>query len=194
MIETERLIIREVQTSDVNDIFEYAKDEDTGPRAGWPPHKNIEETKNIVNVWKDSNHTEKVFVIVFKEHNKVIGTIGVTNLNKHLKDEKNHFAKEFISQGKAVYEIGTTISKQYWGKGVSTESLNNVLNYVFEELGADIVLTLHYKANIASARVQEKNNMRVIGQYDREKKWYNTDCVTMIVRAKTKEDWALEKI
>lgn len=194
MIETKRLIIREVQTSDVNDIFEYAKDEDTGPRAGWPPHKNIEETMNTINVWKDPNHTEKVFVIVFKEHNKVIGTIGVTNLNKHLKDEINHFAKEFISQGKAVYEIGTTISKQYWGKGVSTESLNAVLNFVFEELGADIVLTLHYEANIASARVQEKNNMKVIGQYDREKKWYNTDCVTMIVRAKTKEDWALEKI
>ena len=41
MLETERLIIRPIKIEDVNDIFEYATDEETGPKAGWTPHKNI---------------------------------------------------------------------------------------------------------------------------------------------------------
>ena len=34
-IETERIIMRPVQLSDAEDIFESAKDAETGPRAGW---------------------------------------------------------------------------------------------------------------------------------------------------------------
>ena len=35
--------------------------------------------------------------------------------------------------------------------------------------------------------------MKVLGAYQRKKKWYNTDCTTMVVRGKTREDWEKEK-
>ena len=35
--------------------------------------------------------------------------------------------------------------------------------------------------------------MKVLGEYERNKKWYNTECTTMVVRGKTKEDWLTEK-
>ena len=35
MIETERLELRLIRLEDAEDIFEYAKEEDVGPRAGW---------------------------------------------------------------------------------------------------------------------------------------------------------------
>ena len=193
MLETEKFRLRRVQKEDIEDIFEYAQDEDTGPRAGWPPHKTIEDTKKIVELWLDPNNKEKVFAIVYKQDNKVVGTMGIVHLNEHIKDEKNFVANKMIQEGKQVYEIGVTLAKAYWNKGICTEALAVMLDHVFEELQADVVLTLHYEANIGSKRVQEKNNMNYIAQFERDKTWYNTDCKTMIVRGKTREQWQEEK-
>lgn len=192
MIETKNLILRRVSEQDVEDIFEYAQDEDTGPRAGWPPHKTIEDTKKIVGMWLDEKSEEEILALVYKPDNKVVGTAGIVLLNNHFKDEKNIFAKKMIEEGKIVYEIGTTIGKQYWNKGIASESLNAIVDFLFEKRNADVVLTLHYDANVGSKRVQEKNNMKIFGQYERDKKWFNTECTTMVVRGKTREDWLTE--
>ena len=43
-METERLILRSWRESDAEALFKYASDPDVGPRAGWPPHKSVEES------------------------------------------------------------------------------------------------------------------------------------------------------
>ena len=40
-LETERLILRRWEDSDAEGLFEYAKDPDIGPIAGWPAHQSI---------------------------------------------------------------------------------------------------------------------------------------------------------
>lgn len=37
---TERLILRPWKGTDGESLYEYAKDPEVGPMAGWPPHKN----------------------------------------------------------------------------------------------------------------------------------------------------------
>jgi len=44
MLESKRLILRKVELKDVEDMFEYAKDEMVGPMAGWEPHKTIKDS------------------------------------------------------------------------------------------------------------------------------------------------------
>ena len=41
MLETERLILRRWKESDAESLFQYAKDPDVGPIAGWPPHQSV---------------------------------------------------------------------------------------------------------------------------------------------------------
>ena len=48
MLETKRLILRRWEESDAESLYEYAKDPDVGPIAGWPPHQSIEESKEII--------------------------------------------------------------------------------------------------------------------------------------------------
>ena len=48
MIETDRLILRPWLDSDAEALFRYASDPDVGPRAGWPPHKDIEESRRVI--------------------------------------------------------------------------------------------------------------------------------------------------
>ncbi len=190
-IETDRLILRPIQLTDAEDIFEYAQDEDTGPRAGWQPHKDIEETKNIINMWLSPDCKETNFAIVYKPDNKVIGTIGYTNKERN---KKNYIVQDLIKQGNKLFEIGVAISKKYWGKGVATESINAMIDFLFIEENADMVITCHAEPNIGSSKAQDKCGMKIIGSHQNEKPWYNTDNTNHIVRAKTREEWEQDKI
>lgn len=54
MMETKRLILRPWQESDAEALFRYASDPDVGPRAGWPPHKDVGfNVKRFITLWSD---------------------------------------------------------------------------------------------------------------------------------------------
>lgn len=190
-IETERIVMRPVKLSDAEDIFEYAKEEETGPRAGWPPHKNIEETKQIINKWTAPDCNENNFAIIYKPYNKVIGTMGYTHKERN---SKNTVVQDLIKNGNKLVEIGFVVSKACWGKGIATECLNAMLDYLFVNEDIDMVITCHAEPNIGSSRVQDKCGMNIIGSHENEKPWFNTENTNHIVRAKTREEWEQEKI
>ena len=47
-LETERLILRHWKDSDAEDLYQYAKDPEVGPIAGWPPHQSIDESREVI--------------------------------------------------------------------------------------------------------------------------------------------------
>ena len=51
MLETERLILRKWTEEDAESLFEYAKDPEIGPAAGWPPHKSVEESRAVIKMY-----------------------------------------------------------------------------------------------------------------------------------------------
>ncbi|MCR5308666.1 MAG: GNAT family N-acetyltransferase [Bacilli bacterium] len=144
-IETERLLLREFCDSDLNDVFEYASIDGVGERAGWPHHENIDITKKILsNFIKE----KKTFAIVNKENNKVIGSIGIEPYGSEdkLTEFSNYFGRE----------VGYVLSKDYWGKGLATEAVKAVIDYLFNSLNYDFLLCGYYDFNSQSKRVQEK--------------------------------------
>ena len=48
ILTTERLVLRRWTEADAESLFEYAKDPDIGPIAGWPPHKSVEESLEVI--------------------------------------------------------------------------------------------------------------------------------------------------
>ena len=145
VIETERLILREWNLNDLDDFFEYASVPDVGERAGWPHHKNKEESLGILRRFIDG---KKTFAIVYKENNKVIGSLGVEYYGAE--DKLSEF---FNYKGRS---IGYVLSKDYWGRGLVPEALRAVINYLFNTLDYDFLLCGHFDFNIRSRRVQEK--------------------------------------
>ncbi|MDD7735273.1 MAG: GNAT family N-acetyltransferase, partial [Bacillales bacterium] len=90
----------------------------------------------------------KVFALVDKEKNKVIGSLGVERygMEKELSEFNNY-------QGR---EIGFVLSKSYWGQGIMPEAVKAVINYLFSELNLDFLTCGYYNFNSQSKRVQEK--------------------------------------
>ena len=144
-LETDRLILREWYPSDVDDLYEYASVPDVGERAGWPHHKDKAES-----LWRVNHFIEgrKTFALVYKENNKVIGSLGIEEYG--MEEELSEF---FDYRGR---EIGYVLSKDYWGRGLMSEAVKRVIAYLFDEMDFDFLLCGHFDKNKASARVQEK--------------------------------------
>jgi [ribosomal protein S5]-alanine N-acetyltransferase len=139
ILETERMILRPWEIDDLDDLYEYAKSSNIGPDAGWEPHKDKEVSLKILQSFIEK---DEVRAIVYKENNKVIGSLGV-----HC-DEKR--------KGVKAKMIGYVLSEDYWGKGLMSEAVKEVIRYLFEEEKYDIVSCYHYPFNIRSKRVIEK--------------------------------------
>ena len=73
VMQTERLVLRPWFESDAETLFKYASDPELGPRAGWPPHKNVEESQEIIHKFFLNNHT---WAVELKETGEVIGCVG----------------------------------------------------------------------------------------------------------------------
>ena len=48
IFKTERLILRPWEEADAESLYEYAKDPDVSPIAGWPVHTSIENSREII--------------------------------------------------------------------------------------------------------------------------------------------------
>ena len=68
-LKTNRMIIRPWRQPDLDDFYEYAKVDGVGQMAGWLPHKNKEESKQVLTKFIENKRT---FAIVYD--NKVIGS------------------------------------------------------------------------------------------------------------------------
>lgn len=144
-LETERLILRAFQQSDLSDFYEYASVYGVGEKAGWKHHENIEESQSILNNFIQQ---DKTFAIVLKKNHKVIGSLGVEAYG--MEDKLTEF---FNYKGR---EIGYVLSKNYWGNGIMTEAVKAVITYLFNEEDLDFLLCGYYNFNLPSKRVQEK--------------------------------------
>lgn len=135
-------MLRPFNIDDLGDFYEYASVDGVGQMAGWLPHKNKEESLSILKMFIDE---KKTFAIVY--NNKVIGSLGIEEY-----DEKQ--LPEYAD--KLGREIGYVLSKDYWGKGLMPEALNEVIRYCFEDLKLDFLVCGHFTDNNQSKRVQEK--------------------------------------
>ncbi len=114
-LETENLILRKFTIDDANDVFnEYGNDEHVTKYLTWKFHKNINDSKEIINIWVN-NYENKDFyqwAIVSKKNNKVIGSISVVKYSKNNQPI-----------------VGYCLGKKYWNNGIVTEAFKKVIDF-----------------------------------------------------------------
>ena len=70
-METERILLRYWQESNAEALFKYASDPDVGPRAGWPAHNSVEESREIIWLKCLSTKDNKSPIMVISSENQV---------------------------------------------------------------------------------------------------------------------------
>lgn len=144
-LETERLILRPWTMDDLEDFYEYASIEGLGQMAGWLPHKTIDESRTILDLF--IRH-KKVFAIELKETGKVIGSLGIEEPDPD--PEENLMGRE----------LGFVLHKAYWSNELAPEAVKVIKSWCFDTLGYDFLTCSHFDWNTRSKRVIEKTGFR----------------------------------
>ena len=146
LLETERLILRRWEKNDAESLYEYAKDPDVGPIAGWPAHRSIEESRDVI---KNVFNGKEAYAICLKTDNRAIGAIELKLIGHTDMTERDDEC-----------ELGYWLGKPFWGQGIVPEAVKEMLRHAFEEIGMTTVWVGYYEGNAKSKRVQEKCGFR----------------------------------
>ncbi len=138
IIKTKRLVLRPFKIDDAQMMYDnWANDEEVTRFLSWLPHKNVEETKTIIQSWIDKSKNDKSYyhwAIVLKDNNEVIGSITCFENS----------------------EIGYCISRKYWNQSITTEAFKAVIYFLFKYVKMESIYAVHNINNIASGKVMKK--------------------------------------
>lgn len=121
VLETERLVLREHHTDDVDKLFAMRTNEEVMRYIDRPRPNTPEDVKLFINTFNDGFLQQKnlAWVIALKdEPHEMIGSIGYWRL-----DLANHRA-----------EIGYMLHPAFWRKGMISEALEKTISFGFEEM------------------------------------------------------------
>ena len=142
VLETERLLLREITHDDAEGIFACFSNDDVIRFYGQEKVENIKQAEQFVEFFSKS-YTEKKGVrwgIERKGNQGIIGTIGFNALSmKHKRGE-----------------IGYEIHPEQWRKGYTLEAVSSVLQYGFGELGLTRIGAVVFIDNEASNKLLSK--------------------------------------
>ena len=160
-METERILFRPWRDNDAETLYKYASDPEVGPRAGWPPHKSVEESLEIIRtIFQNAGGDACVPTTAGEDACAPSGeAIGCMGYMVH--GESN------IDIGENDAEVGYWIARPYWNRGICTEALRLLIDYCFKEKGFRTLWADYFPDNPASGKVMEHCGFRDTGLVNR---------------------------
>ena len=175
-IETNRLILRRFEAGDAEAMFRnWASDPEVTKYLTWPAHGSVEVSQWVLDDWM-SHYEEDTFyqwAIVPKDLGEPIGSISVVSRNDNAQ----------------LVQLGYCIGKNWWHRGIMTETLQAVLDFFFDEVGVNRVEAIHDVKNPNSGAVMRKCGMTYEATL-RQSGWNNCGVCDMAWYAMLREDRA----
>ena len=154
MIETNRLILRQMTYDDFDALYEIFSDAET--MAHYPSPFDRDKVMNWIK-WNIENYEKYGFglwAVVLKETGKVIGDCGLTMQN---------------IDNEILPEIGYHIHRKYQRNGYGSEAARAVRDWTFENTAYDCIYSYMKYTNIGSYSTAMANGMKKVKEYPDEK-------------------------
>lgn len=152
ILETERLILREMLVADAQDMYEMDAHPEVYKYTGDVIPESVDATRNRISNYPDyKKYGYGRWATVLKDTGEIIGWCGL----KYLDD---------INET----DLGYRWKPKYWNKGYATEASLACLEYGFNQLGLEQIVAQALEENVASIRVMEKIGMTYWKQLNTE--------------------------
>lgn len=177
-METERLILRPFAMEDADAMFRnWASDPEVTRYLTWPTYGKKETADIILSQWTAAYEDPGFYqwAIELKSLGQAVGSMSVVFHNDKVR----------------IAHMGYCIGSQWWGQGIATEALREVLDFLFDEVGFNRVEALHDTNNPASGAVMRKCGMKYEGtfrQYIRSNQGIGDACCYAILASDRKEE------
>ncbi|NCA66760.1 MAG: N-acetyltransferase [Clostridia bacterium] len=110
-------------------------------RDGIPYPYTVDDAKDYIRDMLDGEKKNRQYAFAITLDGKAIGSIGI-------------FRKDNIHRYTA--ELGYYVAEPYWGKGIVTQAVTEICDYVFANTDIMRIFAEPFARNIASCRVLEK--------------------------------------
>lgn len=151
VLEGDRIRLRAFKKDDLEDFYLYAKTPGLGESAGWFHHESIEDSKKILDKFiRDKN------ILAIEKDGQVIGSIGIHPYDEDFFEDLND---------KRAAMIGFVLSEDFHRQHLMTESLELVLDYLFNDIGLDAVVGGHFRGNFKSKNLHKKFNYKYFSSH-----------------------------
>jgi len=155
IIETKNYLLRPVRLNDAQDMFEYYKQSKVVKYLPIKFHQTVSDTKRFIKSFFIDNYKQgKIghFAVVDKSNNKVIGNIGLNNIDKN----------------EIEGEMGICINPTYWGNDIATELGKEVLKFIFTNTNIKRIIANTYEDNKRSRKSLNNLNFKYYKTYDKK--------------------------
>lgn len=143
-IETDRLLLRQMEESDLADYHAYHIMPEVAEMTGWSCSKDLAESRQRLQREMEDKDSLSV---VLKETGKVVGTVSLQGRN---------WSMYPIDRSLRGREFGVELNREFWGRGLMPEAVKAASAYCFETLQYDFLTAGHFLRNARSARMIEK--------------------------------------
>lgn len=144
MLTTERLTLRQLSESDVQEIFLLRSDKTINKFLNRKPSETLDDALSFI---KNIRSNELLYWAVTQtKSEKLVGTICLFDLSDEL----------------SKCEIGYELLADHQGKGIMSEALQKVVGFAVDTVGVKTIEAFTHKENHSSTKLLEKLNFQRI--------------------------------
>jgi RimJ/RimL family protein N-acetyltransferase len=147
-VETERLLLRRWRPSDLDQLARVFAKEPVWRypfKRGWTRAETAGFLDRKIHEWDTRGYAQ--WAVEVKDHSQLIGFLGLA-------------PPEFLPEVMPTVEVGWRLDPAWWGQGLATEGGRAALEYGFETLHLDEIVSIYEPTNVASGRVMERLGMK----------------------------------
>ena len=158
-LETEKLILREIQESDVDGMFELDSNRNVHLYLGNKPITTKKEAEININFIKQQYKERGIgrFAVIEKSSGNFIGWSGL---------KLNSGEKEALNGVQNFIDIGYRFIPKYWRKGYGLESAITCLKYGFNTMKYNSIYGAADIKNIGSNKILQKIGLQFVNEFD----------------------------
>lgn len=149
-LKTERLVLRQYQVTDWEQVHIYGSDPDFSKYELWGPNTLEDTHKFVAEMIEQSTSNPRYkfdFAISLKESGLLIGGCGIRR----------------ETESSSVANLGWAVTPSQQCKGYATEAAKALIDFGFQKLSLSVIYATCDTRNAASYKVMEKLGMKKVG-------------------------------
>ncbi len=150
VLRTRRTLLRRVGWDDAEDLFAYGSDPEVSRFVGWDTYQSLADAEAYIAGTIEAYQHQQLadWGVEHIAERRLIGTVGYL----------------WWETLEATAEIGYVLARPYWGVGIMTEVVQEIMRFGWDEMGLNRIQAHTEVENEASQRVLEKCGMSYEGR------------------------------
>ena len=144
VLESDAVVLRKIVEDDADSLFEIYSNDAVFAFCGIIPKKNVESVRRMVTHFeRDRLKQKRVKLGICQKTDaaRIVGVMEVFNVKRR----------------ENTVTIGYFLNERFWNRGIATESVRILVNYLLDEVGVERIIAEVMPQNNYSKRVLEKN-------------------------------------